>query len=40
MQQLTAQDPMRVDPATRSGLDRAIDIYNWLDLYKPELQLN
>lgn len=40
MQQLTAQDPMQMDPAARSSLDRAIDIYTWLDLYKPELQLN
>ena len=40
MQQLTAQDPMRMDPVTRAGLDRAVDIYTWLDLYRPELQLD
>ncbi|MGW6659490.1 hypothetical protein [Rhodococcus sp. NPDC055024] len=40
MQQLTALDPMRMDPATRSDLDRTVDIYSRLDLYKPELQLN
>ncbi|GAB2655787.1 asparagine synthase (glutamine-hydrolyzing) [Prescottella soli] len=40
MQQLVAQDPMRMDPATRASLDRAVDIYTWLDLYKPELQLD
>ncbi|QBJ97815.1 asparagine synthase (glutamine-hydrolyzing) [Rhodococcus sp. ABRD24] len=39
MQQLVAQDPMRMDPATRASLDRAIDIYTWLDLYRPELDL-
>ncbi|WP_433608464.1 asparagine synthase (glutamine-hydrolyzing) [Prescottella agglutinans] len=40
LQQLAAQDPMRMDPVTRAGLDRAVDIYTWLDLYKPELQLD
>lgn len=40
LQQLTAQDPMRMDPVTRAGLDRAVDIYTWLDLYRPELQLD
>ncbi|RVW09035.1 asparagine synthase (glutamine-hydrolyzing) [Prescottella agglutinans] len=40
LQQLTAQDPMRMDPVTRAGLDRAVDIYTWLDLYRPGLQLD
>lgn len=40
MQQLAAQDPLRMDPTTRASLDRAVDIHTWLDLYQPELQLS
>ncbi|MFJ9365359.1 asparagine synthase (glutamine-hydrolyzing) [Nocardia sp. NPDC101769] len=34
------QDPARMAPQVRVGLDRAIDIGTWLDLYSPELQWN
>ncbi|WP_405484186.1 asparagine synthase (glutamine-hydrolyzing) [Nocardia sp. NBC_00511] len=33
-------DPAQLSPSTRVGLDHAIDIGTWLDLYSPELQLN
>lgn len=36
-EQAAALDPTRMDMATRAGLDRAVDIYTWLDLYRPQL---
>ncbi|MBB5918597.1 asparagine synthase (glutamine-hydrolyzing) [Nocardia transvalensis] len=39
MQRAVEQDPARMEAHVRSGLDRAIDLYTWLDLYKPDLQL-
>jgi len=40
-----AQRVSQVDPATmamteRGGLDRLLDLYHWLDIYSPELQLS
>ncbi|WP_040803976.1 asparagine synthase (glutamine-hydrolyzing) [Nocardia concava] len=34
------QDPARMAPQIRIGLDRAIDIGTWLDLYSPDLHWN
>ncbi|MTE16199.1 asparagine synthase (glutamine-hydrolyzing) [Nocardia aurantiaca] len=34
------EDSARMAPQVRIGLDRAIDIGTWLDLYSPELQWN
>ena len=28
-----------MDPAARVGLDRLLDLYHWLEMYTPELQL-
>ncbi|KAA9152049.1 asparagine synthase (glutamine-hydrolyzing) [Amycolatopsis acidicola] len=33
------QDPARMETVTRGGLDRALDLYHWFDLYRPEVQL-
>ncbi|RSM43978.1 asparagine synthase (glutamine-hydrolyzing) [Amycolatopsis balhimycina DSM 5908] len=32
-------DPTTMDPAARVGLDRLLDLYHWLEMYTPELQL-
>ena len=32
-------DPVSMDPRARVGLDRLLDLYHWLDLYSPSLQL-
>ncbi|NKQ56484.1 asparagine synthase (glutamine-hydrolyzing) [Amycolatopsis sp. K13G38] len=32
-------DPSTMDALTRHGLDRALDLYHWLDIYQPELEL-
>ncbi|MEC3952828.1 asparagine synthase (glutamine-hydrolyzing) [Nocardia sp. CDC153] len=34
------QDPARMAPQVRIGLDRAIDLGTWLDLYSPDLHWN
>ncbi|WP_405137321.1 asparagine synthase (glutamine-hydrolyzing) [Nocardia sp. NBC_01388] len=34
------QDPATLESHTRVGLDRAIDLHTWLDMYSPELQLD
>ncbi|MFI5609299.1 asparagine synthase (glutamine-hydrolyzing) [Amycolatopsis sp. NPDC051903] len=33
-------DPATIEPTLRTGLDRALDLYHWFDLYSPELQLD
>ncbi|OXM59202.1 asparagine synthase (glutamine-hydrolyzing) [Amycolatopsis vastitatis] len=33
-------DPATMDPAARIGLDRLLDLYHWLEMYSPELQLD
>ncbi|MEU5258045.1 asparagine synthase (glutamine-hydrolyzing) [Amycolatopsis sp. NPDC021455] len=33
-------DPATMDPAARVGLDRLLDLYHWLEMYTPELQLD
>ncbi|RSN33511.1 asparagine synthase (glutamine-hydrolyzing) [Amycolatopsis sp. WAC 01416] len=33
-------DPATMSSAQRSGIDRALDLYHWFDLYSPELQLD
>jgi len=32
-------DPSTMDALTRNGLDRTLDLYHWLDIYKPTLEL-
>ncbi|MGW3996642.1 asparagine synthase (glutamine-hydrolyzing) [Amycolatopsis sp. NPDC004772] len=32
-------DPATMDPAMRIGLDRVLDLYHWIEMYTPELQL-
>ncbi|MEU4246622.1 asparagine synthase (glutamine-hydrolyzing) [Amycolatopsis sp. NPDC026612] len=32
-------DPATMDPAARIGLDRLLDLYHWIEMYSPELQL-
>ncbi len=32
-------DPQTIDPAARIGLDRLLDLYHWIEMYSPELQL-
>ncbi len=32
-------DPGTMDSTERVGLDRLLDLYHWIDLYRPELQL-
>ncbi|MEV6826524.1 asparagine synthase (glutamine-hydrolyzing) [Amycolatopsis sp. NPDC051102] len=32
-------DPATMDPAMRIGLDRVLDLYHWIEMYSPELQL-
>ncbi|MFI5781171.1 asparagine synthase (glutamine-hydrolyzing) [Nocardia sp. NPDC051570] len=39
LQYAVAQDPTQMDPFARTGLDRVIDLYIWLDIYSPELEL-
>jgi asparagine synthase (glutamine-hydrolysing) len=33
-------DPAAMDPAARIGLDRLLDLYHWIEMYSPELQLD
>jgi asparagine synthase (glutamine-hydrolysing) len=33
-------DPATMDPAARVGLDRLLDLYHWIEMYSPELQLD
>ncbi|MEV5826851.1 asparagine synthase (glutamine-hydrolyzing) [Spirillospora sp. NPDC052242] len=32
-------DPAEVDPAQRVGIERVLDLYHWIDIYRPELRL-
>ncbi|MEA5363929.1 asparagine synthase (glutamine-hydrolyzing) [Amycolatopsis sp., V23-08] len=32
-------DPATMDPAARIGLDRLLDLYHWIDMYHPTLEL-
>ncbi|MET8994227.1 asparagine synthase (glutamine-hydrolyzing) [Amycolatopsis sp. NPDC004169] len=32
-------DPATMPPAARIGLDRLLDLYHWIEMYNPELQL-
>ncbi|MDT7801569.1 MAG: hypothetical protein QOI78_5002 [Actinomycetota bacterium] len=32
-------DPAAMDPAARIGLDRLLDLYHWIDMYHPTLEL-
>ncbi|MEU4742219.1 asparagine synthase (glutamine-hydrolyzing) [Actinosynnema sp. NPDC023658] len=32
-------DPITMSPADRIGLDRVLDLYHWIDMYRPELVL-
>lgn len=36
---IVARDPVTMTTFARHGLDRSIDLYHWLDLYRPELDL-
>ncbi|MFF0492658.1 asparagine synthase (glutamine-hydrolyzing) [Nocardia sp. NPDC004068] len=40
LQQAVAEDPSRMEPQVRMGLDRAIDLHTWLEMYSPRLQLD
>ncbi|HKS44011.1 MAG TPA: asparagine synthase (glutamine-hydrolyzing) [Amycolatopsis sp.] len=33
------RDPAKITMQERAGLDRALDLYHWFDLYRPELRL-
>ncbi len=33
-------DPVTMAPADRIGLDRLLDLYHWIEMYSPELQLD
>jgi asparagine synthase (glutamine-hydrolysing) len=33
-------DPATMDPAARVGLDRLLDLYHWIEMYSPELELS
>ncbi|MET7989346.1 asparagine synthase (glutamine-hydrolyzing) [Amycolatopsis sp. NPDC005232] len=33
-------DPVTIAPTQRVGMDRALDLYHWFDMYSPELQLD
>lgn len=40
LRRLTEQDSTRIGSRERVGLDGAIDLYHWLDMYRPELRLD
>ncbi|WP_033294776.1 asparagine synthase (glutamine-hydrolyzing) [Amycolatopsis jejuensis] len=40
LQSATETDPAAITPLQRAGLDRALDLHHWFDLYRPELQLD
>ncbi|MGN2638760.1 asparagine synthase (glutamine-hydrolyzing) [Nocardia takedensis] len=40
LEQAITQDPHQIEPATRIGMNRALDLHMWLDLYSPELLLD
>ncbi|WP_416367380.1 asparagine synthase-related protein [Nocardia terpenica] len=40
LRRAVAEDPFRMEDYTRAGLDRAIDLHTWLELYSPELRLD
>jgi asparagine synthase (glutamine-hydrolysing) len=33
-------DPATMDPAMRIGLDRVLDLYHWIEMYQPTLELS
>ncbi|MEW2502189.1 asparagine synthase (glutamine-hydrolyzing) [Amycolatopsis sp. NPDC047767] len=33
-------DPVSIEQTQRVGMDRALDLYHWFDMYSPELQLD
>lgn len=39
-QRVSAVDPAALAPVERNGLDRFLDLYHWIDLYRPELVLD
>ncbi|MCG3756760.1 asparagine synthase (glutamine-hydrolyzing) [Amycolatopsis sp. Poz14] len=40
LQQSAATDPAAISQAQRVGMDRALDLHHWFDMYSPELELN
>ncbi|MEU4746845.1 asparagine synthase C-terminal domain-containing protein, partial [Actinosynnema sp. NPDC023658] len=40
LESVSVQDPTTIDRVTRLGLERALDLTVWLDLYRPELVLS
>ncbi|WP_134727887.1 asparagine synthase (glutamine-hydrolyzing) [Amycolatopsis nivea] len=40
LQQSAATDPAAISQAQRIGMDRALDLHHWFDMYSPELELN
>ncbi|GAA4530676.1 asparagine synthase (glutamine-hydrolyzing) [Amycolatopsis samaneae] len=34
----TEQDAATMDPTVRAGIDRALDLYHWIEMYHPEIQ--
>lgn len=40
LEQAAAQDPTKVVKLTRLGIERALDLTIWLDIYRPELHLS
>jgi asparagine synthase (glutamine-hydrolysing) len=36
---ITERDPATVTGATRTGLERVLDLYHWFDIHRPELRL-
>ncbi|MBB4685357.1 asparagine synthase (glutamine-hydrolyzing) [Amycolatopsis jiangsuensis] len=40
LQKVSEVDSGAIDSRQRTGLDRAIDLYHWFDMYSPELQLD
>jgi asparagine synthase (glutamine-hydrolysing) len=37
---ISRQNSDEIDIASRNGIERALDLSAWLDIYKPELRLN
>ncbi|MFE0026506.1 asparagine synthase (glutamine-hydrolyzing) [Amycolatopsis sp. NPDC059021] len=38
LQRVSELDATTMEPAVRAGLDRTLDLYHWVDLYRPEIQ--
>jgi asparagine synthase (glutamine-hydrolysing) len=38
--QVSEVDPAAMAPAARIGLDRLLDLYHWIEMYSPELELS